>query len=95
MLFEWDEKKNISNIKKHGISFEEASQVFNDPHRETVIDNRKDYKELREMIIGKALISKIPLMLTVVITEKSQSYRIISARKANYKEIHTYYGYNS
>jgi uncharacterized protein len=95
MIFEWDERKNISNIQKHGISFNDASQVFFDPHRETIVDNRKNYSEQREIVIGKAMVYNSIVMLTVIVTEKPNTYRIISARKANKKEINAYYGYHS
>jgi uncharacterized protein len=95
MFFEWDDNKNKENIKKHGINFEEATLVFTDPNRETIIDNRKNYLELREIVIGKSTIGGNILLLTVVMTEKPESFRIISARLANKKEIKLYYGHNS
>jgi uncharacterized protein len=95
MFFEWDDNKNKENIKKHGINFDEAALVFTDPNREIIIDNRKNYLELREIVIGKSTIGSNILLLTVVMTEKPESFRIISARLANKKETKLYYGHNS
>jgi uncharacterized protein len=49
--FEWDEAKNLSNRRKHGVSFEEASQVFSDPLYVSVQD-RVEGGELRWQILG-------------------------------------------
>ncbi len=51
MEFEWDENKNRENIKKHGISFEEATAIFERPVWAR-IDDRHDYGEVREVSIG-------------------------------------------
>ena len=51
MQFEWDENKNAQNLKKHGISFEEAQEIF-DGIVFTAIDERFDYGEIREISIG-------------------------------------------
>ena len=93
--FEWDEKKNQTNISKHGISFEEAALVFTDESRETIADNRKDYGEQREIVIGKANIHDEIYIITVIYTERKNTYRIISARKANTKEKNIYYDYST
>jgi uncharacterized protein len=90
--FEWDEDKNQKNIAKHGISFEEASLVFEDPNRDVILDNRKNYHEIREIIISKAIIRNDILILVVVTTDRKNITRIISARKAKKQEITTYYG---
>lgn len=96
MVFEWDEEKNKKNILKHGIDFKEAATVFEDPHKEIFLDNRKDYEETRKIIVGKAIISDTVLILTVVITEREEVIRIISARKTNKKDTKQhYYGYHS
>jgi uncharacterized protein len=51
MQFEWDENKNAQNLKKHGISFEEAQEIF-DGIVFNAIDQRFDYGEIREISIG-------------------------------------------
>lgn len=96
LVFEWDEEKNKKNILKHGIDFREAATVFEDPDKEIFLDNRKDYKETKKIIVGKATISNTILILTVVITERGEIIRIISARKTNKEDTKQYYyGYNS
>jgi uncharacterized protein len=92
MLFEWDEKKNISNIKKHGIDFRKAVAAFYDEHKTLIIDNRNYNDEIREILIGKD--NDNTFLLSVVYTERNNTYRIISARRASNKEKNMYYGYN-
>lgn len=82
MIFEWDENKNISNICKHGINFETAKRIFEAPIL-SVIDDRLDYGEVRQISIG--MINDV-LILVVVHTDRSNSTRLISARKANKTE---------
>ena len=50
--FEWDKDKAASNIKKHGVSFEEASTVFDDPLAYIFDDEDHSADERREIIIG-------------------------------------------
>lgn len=64
MEFEWDENKNKSNQEKHGIDFNDAKDIFNDPNRINSEDNRKDYGEKRWIAIGKVA----NIFLTVVYT---------------------------
>ena len=82
MKFEWNEKKNQINIKKHGISFEEASYVFSDIDAISIIDEEHSDNELRWITIGKIINRGI---IVVVHTERikgeKEYIRIISARK--------------
>lgn len=83
MEFEWDEDKNRQNIHKHGVDFNLAKRIFEQPVL-TVLDNRKDYGEEREISIG--MIDGI-LLLTVVHTDRAHDViRLISARKATKSE---------
>lgn len=82
MNFVWDEKKNQLNIEKHGISFDTAIKIFEGPVL-TSTDNRKDYKEVRKISLGKV---DDQLLLTVVSTDRNECLRIISARIASQKE---------
>lgn len=86
MMFEWDENKNQSNIAKHGVSFEEAQKIFNSPVL-SMIDNREEYGETREISIG---IIGYTVILTVVHTDREGNCRIISARKSKKKEREKY-----
>ena len=82
MKFEWDENKNRQNKQKHGISFEEAQEIFNGIVF-TAIDDRLDYGEIREISIGA--IGGV-VIVTVAHTERQGKIRLISARKATSKE---------
>ncbi len=89
MEFEWDEDKNSVNQRKHGISFEEAAEVFSYPMYETV-DTRFEYGEVRLIGIGR---NNQLIILTVVYTEREARIRIISARRASKQEEKFYYEY--
>ncbi|MCL1464091.1 MULTISPECIES: BrnT family toxin [Argonema] len=89
MPFEWNEGKNAQNLRKHGISFEEAQEIF-DGIVFTAIDERFDYGEIREISIGAI---QGVVIVTVVHTERNGVIRIISARKATPQERKTYYDY--
>lgn len=83
IIFEWDPKKNRSNIEKHGVSFEEASTVFQDTLSLTIDDPLHSIDEERLILIGMSQKNRI---LVVVHTERGDNIRIISARKTNKKE---------
>ena len=83
LIFEWDDKKASQNIKKHGISFEEATTVFGDPFSITIYDPLHSKEEDRFVILGMSNKNRI---LVVVHTERNDRIRIISARKATKKE---------
>jgi len=87
MVFEWNDKKNKINFEKHGISFEEASHIF-DGDILTWQDTRKDYQEIRQISVGS--LGEI-LVIIVVHTDRKGLIRIISARKANKKERRLYH----
>ncbi|MDJ0509403.1 MAG: BrnT family toxin [Crocosphaera sp.] len=87
MEFEWDEQKNQTNIIKHGISFQEALEIFNDPNLLTYTDDRFNYEETRELSIGQLLLPKQPVIVVLVVhTDRNEVTRIISARRASRKE---------
>ncbi len=84
MKFEWDESKNVLNIKKHGISFEEAVFVFSDHDAISISDDEHSDCEDRWIIIGKIINHGIIIVVhTERIREKFEYIRIISARKAD------------
>jgi uncharacterized DUF497 family protein len=92
MSFDWDVNKSQSNIAKHGISFEEAIAVFDNPNILTVEDNRFNYGEIRLISIGQTLLTTQEKIVIVVVvhTQRSQAIRLISARKANARERNLY-----
>lgn len=81
--FEWDEEKAKKNLKKHRVSFEEATTVFLDPFSMTISDPHHSVNEQRYIDIGS---SDKGHVLVVVYTERSSNIRIISCRKANQSE---------
>jgi len=85
--FEWDSKKAASNIRRHGVSFEQATLAFEDAFALIEQDNTEDYGEVRFILIGSALDG----ILTVVYTERNERIRIISAREASDYERRNYY----
>jgi len=88
--FEWDENKNISNQKKHGVSFEEARTVFIDELARLIPDPDSSEGEERFILMG---ISSQAKLLTVCHCERNlNTIRIISARKADKQEIKQYEG---
>lgn len=89
LKFEWDNNKNNANKTKHGISFEEAINIFEN-NILIIEDIRFDYKERRFICYGSI---DNEIVLTIVYTKRNKSIRIISARKANIKESRTYYEY--
>ena len=90
LRFDWDENKNLSNQKKHNVSFEEAATVFLDEDGLLIPDpDHSDYEE-RFVLLGT---SRKANLLTVVhcLRESEMLIRIISARKATRNESRQYY----
>lgn len=85
MKYVWDEKKNRTNISKHDIDFNDVIEIFENPML-VCIDNRTDYGEHEERLLGIGLIKGI--IVTIVYTENDEkkTIRIISARKADKNE---------
>lgn len=87
MEFEWDPEKSKANLKKHGISFHEASTVFGDPLAITFNDPDHSTREHRFLTFRYSMMSQL---LVVVHTERHRKIRIISARRATKQERKTY-----
>lgn len=92
MGFEWDDKKNKSNIAKHHVSFDEAQTVFFDPNARIIDDPEHSVSEERFIILG---LSKTPKLLVVCHCYRASDeiIRIISARRATSNETKQYHGY--
>ncbi len=87
MKYQWDPEKATGNLSKHGVSFEEATTVFNDPLFIVFADPDHSLGEKRLIIIGE---SNRQRLLVVSYTERRNAVRLISARKATRKERNTY-----
>ena len=85
---EWNFNKAQINLEKHGVTFEEAAEVFFDPFYQ--IGDATANNEGREFILGYSLSYRL---LLVVVLEKSQRNRIISARPATRQEKKLYEQY--
>jgi uncharacterized DUF497 family protein len=87
LIFEWADSKARQNIRKHGVSFEEAATVFGDPLSLTIEDPLHSEKEERFVTIGESIRRRV---LVVVHTERGDNIRIISVRLATRRERKTY-----
>lgn len=86
LAFEWDSEKAASNLRKHGITFEEAVTIFQDDV--LTVEDDTAYGELREISYGRILShgSGSTVVACVVHTDRQDRVRIISARKATAQE---------
>jgi uncharacterized protein len=85
MGFQWDPAKSASNEVKHGVTFDQAAQIFRGPILR-ILDDRIDYGERRFVVLG----IYDGEVLSVVVTERNGDIRLISARKANRHEREKY-----
>ena len=86
MSYEWDPRKALLNLQKHGIDFADAVGVLEDNHvlwREDV----DVHEEIRYIALGMDYLGRI---LVVIFTVRGENYRLISARRANKYERQTY-----
>ena len=87
MYVEWDPEKEKRNIHKHGVSFEEAREVFADPLHIAVLDERFSYFEERWIVIGRTIVAAV---LWDFDAQEEEVVRIISAREATRHEREQY-----
>ena len=85
-MFEWDSTKVESNEAKHSVSFSFATRAFDDRNRLTVIDTRNEYGEVRYVTVAR-IEQRVYIL---VYTMRGSVIRLISARKANSKEVKRY-----
>lgn len=88
--FEWDDDKAAANVRKHGVSFEQAALAFRDLFAVEWLDMRESYGEERIILVGTSQ----GQILAVVYTEREERIRIISARRATKHEKDTYFHQN-
>ena len=87
LAFEWDSLKAAANVRRHGITFTEASSVFGDTLSIVFADPLHSAEEDRFILIGHSGHGRL---LVVVHSERGSGYRIISARLATSRERQTY-----
>jgi uncharacterized DUF497 family protein len=85
--FEWDPQKAALNLRKHGVSFEDAAAIFGDPLAGTIPDPEHSTEEPRFITIG---VTPAQRLLVVVHTDRAYRIRIISARPATRAETKKY-----
>ena len=90
--FEWHDAKAEVNLQAHGVSFDLAKTVFEDPFAVERLDDREDYGEERFVIIGMA---EGRVVLFVAYTEREERIRIISARRATQNEQDDFFRQNA
>ena len=93
LAFEWDEKKNISNQRKHGVSFDEAKTAFTDQFARLIPDPDHSDHEDRFVLVGTSIHSRLLVVCHCI--RESEMIRIISARKADRQERNSYEGYRN
>ncbi|MCP4268976.1 MAG: BrnT family toxin [Candidatus Brocadiaceae bacterium] len=91
LTFGWDERKNASNKKKHGVSFDGAKSVFTDQFARLISDPDHSDEEERFILLGTSIDSRLLVVCHCI--RVNDSIRIISARKADKQEREIYEGY--
>ena len=91
--FEWDPQKDLTNQRKHGVSFAEASTVFEDVNALVISDPEHSEEEERFVILGFSLQANL-LVVCHCYRSSESMIRIISARKATKTEASQYNEYN-
>lgn len=84
---DWDDRKAAANLRKHGVSFEEACTVFLDPFAATGVDPDHSTGEARWITFGASVVGRL---LTVAHCERDGAIRIINARLATRSERRLY-----
>ena len=87
MTYEWDVKKAAENIRKHGVDFADAVIALEDENGLTIEDIEHDEQRFKTLGMG----SLLSILFVVHIERDDDNIRIISARKADRKEIKQYY----
>jgi uncharacterized DUF497 family protein len=87
MEFEWDPKKAKYNLRKHGVSFEEAASVFGDLLAAVYQDPDHSTDEQRLLIVGTSVRGRL---LHIAFAQRGRRLRIISARKVTKREKQLY-----
>jgi uncharacterized DUF497 family protein len=87
LRFRWDSRKAAENLRKHRVSFTEATTVFDDPLSVTIPDPDHSIGEQRFLLLGTSTRGRL---LVVAHSERDDIIRIINARRADRQERRTY-----
>ncbi|KAA9130524.1 BrnT family toxin [Marinihelvus fidelis] len=85
--FEWDQAKQRTNFRKHGVDFRDCVSILDDPRSITLIDNRFPYNEYRFKTFGRLHNQ----LIVIAFADCDDTVRIISARKAHKHEQKEYF----
>lgn len=86
--FEWDERKSDGNLRKHGVAFEVAIEVFDDPHH-IVVPDESAVGEARYITVGR--VEEITLVVVHTVRhDEDEVIRVISARRGTRQERRRY-----
>jgi uncharacterized DUF497 family protein len=88
LRFEWDERKNRANLRRHGIAFQEAQTVFMDEN--AILIDDPDHSEDEERFVLLGLSFGLRILVVCHCYRQDEVIRIISARKANRREDESY-----
>ena len=91
LRFEWDQRKNLANQKRHGVPFEEAVTVFYDEYAVEFYDDEHSEREDRFMMLGRSVRRRM-LLVCHCVRANGSVIRIVSARKATKNEQKLYLG---
>jgi len=92
IIFTWDARKAADNLRKHGVSFEEAATVFMDENARLLHDPDHSGDEDRFILLGLSSVIRL-LVVCHAYRSNDQEIRIISSRKANKQETKQYRGF--
>lgn len=91
MRFEWDPYKDAANQEKHGVAFDEAREVFDDPLHLSILDRRFTYFEERWITVGQSGARHVLVVAHLFFDQQDEEViRIISAREATAREKRQY-----
>jgi uncharacterized DUF497 family protein len=90
--FEWDPSKASGNLRKHGVSFDRAAEVFLDPNALSIFDEEHSEREERWISLGRDRQGSVLVLIHTFLEVSADEckIRIISARQANRREIRQY-----
>ena len=90
LRFEWDEKQAKANVRKHGVSFEEARTAFYDENAIQFYDPDHSEEEDRFILLGLSFVPQV-LVVCHCFRESEKIVRIVSARRADKDEEEEYW----
>jgi uncharacterized DUF497 family protein len=90
--FEWDPVKAQANLRKHGVEFERAAQVFGDPLALTILDEEHSENEVRWVTLRRDMSGRCLLVVHTFdqLTDERGRIRVISARQPTKTEVRSY-----